>query len=137
MYLEIDSIGNLYFNGKNYTEQKGFYFGKLSKKDFEAIILNINSINIGSLEEKYDAHWTDDQTCGIFIKTTDTTYKSSAYGFDREPIELRILFHKLTEVYKNVTLKKDSTIDSKWKFEKFQYELYPPPPPPIKIEENK
>lgn len=49
----------------------------------------------------------------IIIKKTETTYKSSAYGFDKEPIELRILFHKLTEVYKDVTLKKDLTIDSK------------------------
>lgn len=137
MYLEIDSVGNIFFNGKSFTEKEGFYSGKLSANEFEIIKLEINSIELDNLKKFYSADWTDDQTCGVMIETFDTTYESSAYGFDKEPIELRILFHRLMELYKNVELKKDSTIPEKIKFKRFQYRGYPPPPPPPQIEENK
>jgi len=130
MYIEIDSIGNVLFNGKNYTEKEGLYSGTLSKKEFEIIKSEINSIQLDSLKKMYSANWTDDQTCGVSIKTKNKTYESSAYGFNKEPIELRILFYRLMELYKNLELKKDSTISDKFKFEKFQYRGYPPPPIP-------
>lgn len=86
----------------------------------EKIKSEINSIQLDSLKQMYSANWTDDQTCGVIIKTKDKTYESSAYGFDKEPIELRILFHKLMELYKSVELEKDSTILDKFKFKRFQ-----------------
>jgi len=137
MYLEIDSVGNMIFNGKYYTEKEGFYTGKLSANQFEIIKSEVNSIRLDSLKKMYSANWTDDQTCGIMIKTSDTTYESSVYGFDKEPIELRILFHRLMELYKNVELKKDTTVQKKFEFKGFQYSGYPPQPPPPPIEENK
>lgn len=137
MYLEIDSVGNILFNGKYYTEKEGLYSGKLPANQLELIISEVNCIALDSLKKMYSANWTDDQTCGVMIKTIDTTYECSAYGFDKEPIELRILFHSLMELYKNVELKKDTTIEEKFKFKGFQYSGYPPPPPPPPIEENK
>ena len=137
MYIEIDSIGNVFFNGKNYTEKEGLYSGTLSKKQLEIIKSEINSIQLDSLKKMYSANWTDDQTCGISIKTKNKTYESSAYGFDKEPIELRILFYKLMELYKNMELKKDSTISDKFKFQEFQYRGYPPPPPPPPMPDKK
>jgi hypothetical protein len=136
MYIEIDSIGNVLFNGKNYTEKEGLYSGTLSKKDLEIIKSEINSIELDSLKKRYSANWTDDQTCGVSIKTKNKTYESSAYGFNKEPIELRILFYRLMELYKNMELKKDSTISDKFKFQKFQYTGYPPPPPPPPMPEK-
>lgn len=129
MYLEIDSIGNLLFNGKNYTDKEGLYSGMLSKKNLDIIKSEINTVQLDSLEKMYAANWTDDQTCGIAIKTNKKTYESSAYGFDKEPIALRILFHRLMELYKSVELKKDSTVADKFKFKQFKYRGYPPPPP--------
>ncbi|UBM58686.1 DUF6438 domain-containing protein [Marinilongibacter aquaticus] len=120
MYFEIDSVGNILFNGKYFTEKEGFYSGKLSAYQFEIIKSEVNSIRLDSLNKMYSANWTDDQTCGVIIKTSNTTYKSSAYGFDKEPIELRILFHRLMELYKNVELKKDTTIQEKFKFKGVQ-----------------
>jgi len=133
MYLEIDSIGNFMFYGKRYTKKDGFYSGTLSKKELELIISDINKIKLDSLEKMYSANWTDDQTCGVSIKTKERTYESSAYGFNEEPIELRILFHRLMELYKNVELKKDTTIVDDFQFKGFQYKAYPPPPPPPPI----
>ncbi len=117
MYLEIDSTNNLFFKGIHYTENKGLYSGKLSQQTLEAIKSDINSIALDSLKRMYYARWTDDQTCGVRIKTVDTTYESGAYGYDKEPIELRILLHRLIELYKHVDLKKDSTVKDhfKWK----------------------
>lgn len=132
MDLEIDSEGNLFFIGRIYTEKQGFYSGKLSSNEFEIIKSQINSIELDSLKKSYSANWTDGQTCGIMIKTIDTTFESSAYGFDKVPIELIILFHRLMELYKNVELKKDSTIQEKFEFKGFLSSEYI-----IPIKENK
>ncbi|WP_445956682.1 DUF6438 domain-containing protein [Yeosuana sp.] len=140
MYIEIDSVGNILFNGENYTDKEGLYSGKLSKQELETIKSEINSIELDRLKKMYSANWTDDQTCGVIIKTADKTYESSAYGFDKEPIELRILFHRLMELYKNVELKKDTTIVKKFKFKGFHnngYRPIPPPPPPPPPEKEK
>ncbi len=130
MYLEIDSIGNILFNGQMFTKKEGLYSGVLSKKELKTIKSEINNIKLDSLKKMYSANWTDDQTCGVIIKTKNGTYESSAYGFNEEPIELRILFHRLMELYKNVELKKDTTIVDDFQFKYFQYKTYPPPPPP-------
>lgn len=127
MYLEIDSAGNFLFDGNYHTYKDGLYSGKLLETDYESVISLINSIELDRLKNMYFANWTDDQTCGVLIKTNDTTYQSSAYGFDKEPIELRLLFHKLMELYKNVELQKDSTIEEKFKFKGFYDSEYSPP----------
>jgi hypothetical protein len=131
MYLEIDSIGNIYFKGKGYTENDGLFAGKIPKSELELLSLKINSIQLDSLKELYSAGWTDDQECGVTIKTGKKTYVSSAYGIDKEPVELRILFHKLMEVYKIANMEKDSTITEKFQFKEFQFKVEPPIPPSI------
>lgn len=127
MFLEIDSIGNMYFIGANHTEKKGNYSGKIPEILFARVLNEINSIELDSLQLFYEAHWTDDQTCGVLIQTKDTIYRSSAYGFDEEPVELRILFHTLMELYKNVELMEDSTIQQKLQYWNFQNDAYPKP----------
>ena len=129
MYLEIDSIGNILFSGNNHTEKKGFYSGVIPKKEMEILKSKINNIQLDSLNNRYFANWTDDQTCGMIIKTKSKTYECSAYGIYKEPIELRILFHRLTELYKNVALKKDSSIVYQFQFKGIKHKLPPPPPP--------
>ncbi len=128
MYLEIDSAGNFYFIGGSFTEKIGNYSGTLSPDVFVRVVSELNCIQLDSLQQYYEASWTDDQTCGVLIQTIDTIYKSSAYGFDEEPVELRILFHTLMELYKDVELKEDSLIEDKFLFQNFPYENIPPPP---------
>lgn len=125
MYLEIDSTGMLYFYGGSFTEKEGFYSGKLSRSTFDKIRTEINCIALDSLQPLYQANWTDDQTCGVRIKTADTVYTSSAYGFDQEPVELRVLFHTLMETYKTVDLVSDSTVEEKFTSREFPYSGYP------------
>ena len=135
MYLEIDSLGNIIFNGKNYTEKEGLFSGKLSPQLMKSIESKINCLELNQLKRIYMAGWTDDQTCGVLIETSDQIFKSSAYGFDKEPIELRILFNSLMELYKSVELSKDSAAQDKFRFKDFQKlgsppPIPPPPPPP-------
>ena len=118
MYLEIDRLGNVIFDGRAYTEKEGLYSGTLSKNELERILSEINSIQLDSLKIWYAANWTDDQTCGVSIETMNKTYESSAYGFNKEPMELRMLFDRLMELHKNMELTKDSTISNKFKFRK-------------------
>lgn len=127
MFLEIDSVGNMYFIGAHYTEKIGNYSGKIPELIFARVLAEINNIELDSLQQFYEAHWTDDQTCGVLIQTKDTIYKSSAYGFDAEPVELRILFHTLMELYKSVELTEDSTIQQKLQYRNFPYDAYPKP----------
>lgn len=127
MYLEIDSIGNLFFVGGAFTEYKGDYSGKITVDMFNQLIAEINCINLDNIKPFYEANWTDDQTCGVLIKTKDTIYQSSAYGFDEEPAELRILFHSLMELYKIVELTEDSTIQQNLQYWNFQNDIYPNP----------
>lgn len=60
--------------------------------------------------------WTDYQTCDISIQTKDTIYKTSVYGFNKEPLELRILFNELMELYKHTEMKMDSMHKNKFEY---------------------
>lgn len=120
MYLEIDSEGNMLFDGQYHTQKKGLQSGKISQRDLELITTKIRAIQLDSLKPRYSAGWTDDQTCGVKIKTKTDTYESSAYGFHKEPVELRNLFHKLIELYKHTELKVDSSIGEQFVFKDFQ-----------------
>jgi hypothetical protein len=129
MYLEIDSVGNILFDGYHYTEMDGQHSGTIPQKVWEEIRRSISLISLDSLKEKYTASWTDDQTCGVSIKTDRRTIISMAYGFHKEPIELRLLFHKLLEVYKSAEMIKDTMLEEQFFFEEFPYHGYEPPPP--------
>ena len=114
MYLEIDNNRNLCFYGVEYTSKKGGFRAKISIKEYQTIVRKIQQIKLDALKKSYYAEWTDDQECGVIIQTKSGKYQCSAYGFDKEPIELRLLFHKLMNIYKNVDLVKDEKIEEKF-----------------------
>jgi len=136
MYLEIDSDRNIFFNGVLYTEKTGLFSGSISENEFEIIKRKINSIDLKNLKKQYSASWTDDQECGFIVRTSNDVFKSSAYGFDQEPIELRALFHKLMEVYKTAELMPDTLTKDSFKFKGLASLVKPfsPPPPQPPIE---
>jgi uncharacterized protein DUF6438 len=132
MYLEINSKGDLKFNGLYHTELLGLYSGKLNDSELNLILNKIRSIDLENLKSDYSANWTDDQTCGIRIVTSNGTFESNVYGFNEEPIELRLLFHKLMELYKNIEMQEDSLLSEKFKFKEFRQRIRSIPlPPPI------
>ncbi len=108
MKLKLDSIGNITYEGRAYTEQNGYYSGRLSSEQMNFLKRKISYLNLDSTKTKYTAMWTDDQTCKFEIHLEGTIFKTSVYGFNEEPLELRILFNELMEIYKFSDLKQDS-----------------------------
>ncbi|MFT3827022.1 MAG: DUF6438 domain-containing protein [Chitinophagaceae bacterium] len=110
MYVEIDTSGNILFYGLHHAKKDGGYRGTIPAEDYNVILRLINHLPVDSIKPGYNADWTDDQTCSVKISYSGKSLSSSAYGFNKEPMELRLLFHKLTEVYKNATLVKDAGV---------------------------
>lgn len=108
MKLVIDSIGNITYEGRAYTEQNGYYSGRLSEAEIKSLRRKIGHLNLDSLKTNYSAMWTDDQTCKFEIHLEDSIFRTRVYGFNEEPLELRILFNELMELYKFSELKQDS-----------------------------
>nr|HMU02669.1 DUF6438 domain-containing protein [Saprospiraceae bacterium] len=109
MKLKINQNFEIFYEGRNYTEKNGYYSGKITSSQMERLKRKLSLVDFKSLQENYEAMWTDDQTCDISILTNDTVYTSSVYGFDKEPFELRILFNELMELYKHTEMNKDSS----------------------------
>lgn len=103
--LEIDSSGNILFDGRNYTSKENGHRGKLSSKMYQNILKQIRNLTLDSLKESYRAPWTDAQNCCVAIEHANGVTKICAYGQYKEPLELRILFHTLIELYKQIELK--------------------------------
>jgi hypothetical protein len=106
--LIIYRNGQISYEGRAYTEKNGYYSGNLTKSQIERIKRKLSLLDLKSLQVNYEAMWTDDQTYKISIQTKDTVYKTSVYGFDKEPMELRILINELMELYKHTEMRKDS-----------------------------
>ena len=125
MYLEIDSSGNFLFQGQRYTEKIGLFKGNLDSLTLSKIYNNIKSIKLDELKKSYATSWTDSQSCGVKLKTSKGIIECNVYGYDKEPIELRLLFHKLMELYKFTDLVQDSTVINQFEFNEFMYNGYP------------
>ncbi len=128
MHLEIDSSGKFIFWGGSFTTYQRGYRGQLTPSQYQRVLEKVRQLPLDFLRELYEADWIEDQTAGVIIVTKDTAIRSTAYGFDREPVELRILLHKLSELYKTVDLHSDTTLKAKHFY--LEGILIPPPIPP-------
>lgn len=141
MFLEIDSLGKLIFDGKLYTKDIGFYSTQLTSSVYNTILQKIQNIKLDSLKRNYEANWSDDQTCEIHILTGHKEFITTVYGYDKEPIELRILINYLMELYEHVNLKRYSPSQTasflkNAEFQKLMPDLSAPPPIPKKSFNN-
>lgn len=125
MYLEIDSSGDFLFQGQGYTEKIGLFKGILDSLTLSKIFDNIKSIKLNELENSYTTSITDCQNCGVKLKTSKGIIECNVYGSEKEPIELRLLFHKLMELYKFTDFVQDSTVISQFEFKEFMYNGFP------------
>ena len=128
MYLEIDSARNVRFYGDYYTSLKGGFSGRISEQEYNSIISKIRNLPIDSLREFYETPVTDQQTLGISIIHENKVTRSSAYGHYEEPMELRILFAKLINLYKHASLKSDTSVNHNYFLskQKVMPDLLPP-----------
>lgn len=109
MKLQINKYGAVSFEGIDYAEKNGYYSGKLTVSQLKHVKRILSYLDLNTLDERYEAMWTDDETCNISIQTKDTVYKTSVNGFDNEPLPSRIFINELAELYKNIDMRKDST----------------------------
>lgn len=107
--LTVDDSRTIKFYGLGFTSIEGPYSGKISKREYDLILKQINQIDLDSLKTAYSASWTDDQTRSLTIETSDSTIKTYAYGTYLEPIELTILLDNLIDLYKRSDLKPDDS----------------------------
>jgi hypothetical protein len=127
LVLEIDSSRNVLFYGYSYSKLRGGYKGIISSGEYSLLVNKIRNLELDSIKEEYIADWTDGQACKVIIDYEDNSFSSFVYGHDKEPTELRILFHKLFEVYKGIDLKKDSIELSSFMHKEMYYKMVPPP----------
>jgi len=111
MYLEIDSSRNFRFYGEGYTSLKGGFSGRINVNEYNAIVRKIRNLPLDSLREFYELPLTDQQTLGVSIIHDNTITRSSAYGYGEEPMELRILFAKLINLYKHISMVPDTSVN--------------------------
>ncbi len=116
MYLEIDYERNILFQKLNTDKPNSFFSGKISEKQFSLIKTKINSLELKKLDEYYSVDWTCDQSCEIVIQGGTNIINTGAYGYGKEPIELRLLFEKLMDFHDKFDLTEDSTVISKFFF---------------------
>ncbi len=79
----INSDGTIIFKGVSYTSQKGLFTGKISKEQYQRLQDNFYKTNIDSLNTKYEAEWTDDQTITTTFVKNGKIYKT-VYDYGRK-----------------------------------------------------
>jgi hypothetical protein len=105
--IEIDSSRKVIFTGHSDAEIEGRYTGTISSRQYQLLLLKIWKLPIENIKSSYNAGWKDDQSCSIDISYDNKKLHSSVYGYDKEPIELRILIQKFFKLYSQLELKKD------------------------------
>jgi hypothetical protein len=128
MKLEIDSSRNIRFYGDGYTSITGGFSGRISEYEYNSIINKIRHLPIDSLHTFYETQSTDQETLGVSIVHGNKVTRSSAYGQYEEPMELRILFAKLINLYKHASLKSDTSVNQNYFLskQKVMPDLLPP-----------
>ncbi|HEX6428112.1 MAG TPA: DUF6438 domain-containing protein, partial [Niastella sp.] len=128
MSLEIDSSRNIRYYGDEYTSITGGFSGRINETEYNSIVNKIRNLPIDSLRTFYQTPSTDQETLGVSIVHGNKVTRSSAYGHYEEPMELRILFAKLINLYKHANLKRDTSVNRKYFLskQKVMPDLLPP-----------
>lgn len=119
MYLEIDSLGHFLFHGKEDTNPTGLHRGQLPLPFVSLLSNKLQQLDLRTLKPYYAANWTDDQQWGLRITYADQSTEVHVYGYDKEPLELRILFNLLMDLYHHLALTPDSNVLKAFEFKEF------------------
>jgi hypothetical protein len=109
--MEVDRSKNVRFYGRHHVDAMEGRKGKLSEKQYNMLVRLIRQLPIRTMKNHYDCHWTDDQTCCISIRHNGKWDEYYVYGYDKEPIELRILLNRFFFLSKTVKLTYDPAMD--------------------------
>lgn len=129
MEVKILSNGEFYFKGKTYTEKLGNYKGILDDELHHLVNDKINQLNFNSYDSAYFAGHTDGQTRNLILYHNGNRERLQIYGHEKEPLEVNVLFHYLTELYKNINLTK---LNYELEFEEMEKFYQKPPSLPTK-----
>ena len=119
MYMEIDSDGNILFDGKIYTDKKGLHKGTISSRELMLLKQKYSAISIENLKKVYTSNVDCVSTLGMMIKANDRIYSTRIEGDNEVPTEVKLLVSKLMGLYRNATLTQDSTVSGQFQFKEF------------------
>ncbi|KFF04054.1 DUF6438 domain-containing protein [Flavobacterium reichenbachii] len=103
--VSIDKSGKIFYHGKHYNTQNGFFESKITENEYQKIQNNFKKANIQNLEDNYDADWTDDETITItFIKNHKIVKTITDYG-RKAPIDLIWAYTPVRFLYQQIKLK--------------------------------
>jgi len=135
IYLEIDSVGNVLYDGLMYVENEGAYIGKLKNSELKVMENLISEIDFTNYEKWYDTPNVDGAIYMLKIVTNKNDYTYRLVGSKKEPLQLLVMVGKLIDLDKFIKLNKvaDSTVRE---FllrgsELYRSHILLPPPPPV------
>lgn len=123
--FSIDSNLSVKYHGVKYTDNEGFYIGKIEQKLFDTINTKFEKVNFRTLDTIYRGT-VDGLNTELFIYYENKVKHISSPLSDL-PDSVKILYHWLLKIQKEFDLKK---IDHKIKFEtRIEIPLEEIPPP--------
>jgi hypothetical protein len=128
--IEIDSSRNVKFFGMHDAKIELGHKGIIGVKEYSIILDKIHNLQLGSIKEQYTEDWSEGQSRCIVIDYENKSLRTILNSSYNIPIELRILSHRLIEVYKEIDLEKDSIRISDFKNFDMAKKILPPPMPP-------
>jgi hypothetical protein len=102
----INSDGTIIFKGVAFTSEKRLFTGIIPQEEYQRLQDNFCKANIDSLNTKYEAEWTDDQTITTTFVKNGKIYKT-VYDYGRKaPYLFEWAYAPLMYLYQVNSLKK-------------------------------
>lgn len=120
--LEINESGDVLYDGYYFVEKEGKYKAKKDDVFYSILKDKLTYVDFKNLNKSYEAGWTDDQTVGLVVETTDKLYSVSVYGTDKEPAPLRAVFGYVFSNYNKLKFIKTNS-DEKLKYKDILFHI--------------
>lgn len=116
--MEMNPDGTVKYDGYHYVQRVGLYEGQSSPEFWEFLIEKAKYIDFSNWKEKYEAPWTDDQSCSLVFETNKGIFRTYIYGDYKEPIALRDIAEYIYSNYGSFDLAKSNKMKLEFKHEK-------------------
>ena len=102
--MMIHSDGHVSFHGGKCTEKEGYYSGVLSESQSKSILKKFQQVDFDRIDSIYGEHVVDDHSRYMILYSEGKKRLICVFSFYDEPMELSILLHYFTELYKWIDL---------------------------------